>query len=154
MCFSWTSGDARGLGLLFMVCACAGGLRGNRLTWMRGTWGVIWRSAHGPMIPVTRLRRAKAWGRTAHASHHHATRGLPINVYVLYPMLAICALSGRERSREFFDNVSMLMSHVTTFSLSDWLRAKFAALWLVTTWSSPVYYSYTETTFFIDEDKY
>ena len=31
VCFSWTSGDARGLGLLFMVCACAVGLRGNVL---------------------------------------------------------------------------------------------------------------------------
>ena len=31
--------DARGLGLLFMVCACAVGVRGNRLTGMRGTWG-------------------------------------------------------------------------------------------------------------------
>ena len=30
--FSWTFSDARGLGLLFMVCACAVGLRENRLT--------------------------------------------------------------------------------------------------------------------------
>ena len=51
-------------------------------------------------------------------------------------------LIGRERSREFFDDVFMLMSHVTTFSLSDWLRATFAALWLVTDWSSHVYYWY------------
>ena len=55
-------------------------------------------------------------------------RGLPMNAYVLYPMLPICTLIGRERSREFFDDVFMLMSHVTTFSLSDWLRATFAAL--------------------------
>ena len=67
-------------------------------------------------------------------------RGLPMNAYVLYPMLPICTLIGRERSREFFDDVFMLMSHVTTFSLSDWLRATFAALWLVTDWSSHVYY--------------
>ena len=105
VCFSWTSGDARGLGLLFMVCACVVGLRENRLTWMRGTWGLFWWSAHVSTIPFTWLRRAKAWGRTVHASHHHATRGLPINVYVLYPMLPICALIGRERSREFFDDV-------------------------------------------------
>ena len=41
-----------------------------------------------------------------------------------------------------FDDVFMLMSHTTTFSLSDWLRATFAALWLVTDWSSHVYYWY------------
>ena len=70
-------------------------------------------------------------------------RGLPMNAYVLHPMLPICTLIGRERSREFFDDVFMLMSHVTTFSLSDWLRATFAALWLVTEWSSPVYYCCT-----------
>ena len=67
-------------------------------------------------------------------------RGLLMNASVLYPMLPICTLIGRERSREFFDDVFLLMSHVTTFSLSDWLRATFAALWLVTDWSSPVYY--------------
>ena len=122
VCFSWTSGDARGLGLLFMVCACAVGLRGNRLIGMRGIWGVVWRSAHVPTIPLTWLRRAKALGPTAHASYQHATSGVPMNAYVLYPM----------RSREQIDDVFMLMSHVTTFSLSDWLRATFAALWLVT----------------------
>ena len=60
--------DARGLGLLFAVCACAVGLRGNRLTGMRGTWGVVWRSAHVPTIPFTWLRRANAWAPTTHAS--------------------------------------------------------------------------------------
>ena len=45
--------DARGLGLLFVVCACAVGVRGNRLTGMRGTWGVVWLSAHVPTIPFT-----------------------------------------------------------------------------------------------------
>ena len=64
--------DARGLGLLFMVCACAVGLRGNRLTGMRGTWGVVWRSAHVPTIPFTWLRRANAWAPTAHASNYQA----------------------------------------------------------------------------------
>ena len=53
--------DARGLGPLFMVCACAVGLCGNRLTGMRGTWGDNWRSAHVPSIPFTWLRRANAW---------------------------------------------------------------------------------------------
>ena len=64
--------DARGLGLLFMVCACAVGLRGNRLTGTRGTWGVVWRSAHVPTIPFTWLRRANAWALTAHASNYQA----------------------------------------------------------------------------------
>ena len=64
--------DARGLGLLFVVCACAVGLRGNRLTGMRGTWGVVWRSAHVPTIPFTWLRRANAWVPTAHASNYQA----------------------------------------------------------------------------------
>ena len=64
--------DARGLGLLFVVCACAVGLRGNRLTGMRGTWGVVWRSAHVPTIPFTWLRRANAWTPSAHASNYQA----------------------------------------------------------------------------------
>ena len=140
VCFSWTSGDARGLGLLLMVCACAVGLRGNVLIGMRATWGVVWWSAHVPTIPFTWQCRAKALGPTAHASNHHAT----IGVFLWMPMFfTLCSLSARwlvERSREFFDDVFMLMSHVTTFSLSDWLRATFAALWLVTDWSSHVYY--------------
>ena len=84
--------DARGLGLLFMVCACAVGLRGNRLTGMRGTWGVVWRSAHVPTIPFTWLRRAKALGPTAHASNNHAT----IGVFLWMPMFFTpCSLSAR-----------------------------------------------------------
>ena len=55
-----------------MVCACAVGLRGNRLTGTRGTWGVVWRSAHVPTIPFTWLRRANAWTPTAHASNYQA----------------------------------------------------------------------------------
>ena len=64
--------DARGLGLLFMVCACAVGVRGNRLTGMRGVWGVVWWSAHVPTIPFTWLRRANAWVPSAHASNYQA----------------------------------------------------------------------------------
>ena len=63
--------DARGSGAIFVVCAYAVGLRGNRLTGMRGTWGVVWRSAHVPTIPFTWLRRANALGPTAHASNHY-----------------------------------------------------------------------------------
>ena len=52
VCF-FDFGDARGLGLLFVVCACAVGLCGNRLIGTRGTWGVVWRSAHVPTILFT-----------------------------------------------------------------------------------------------------
>ena len=64
--------DARGLGLLFMVCACAVGVRKNRLTGTRETWGVVWRSAHVPTNPFTWLRRANAWTPTVHASNYQA----------------------------------------------------------------------------------
>ena len=70
VCFSWLLG-CEGSGAIFVVCACAVGLRGNGLTGMRGTWGVVWRSAHVPTIPFTWLRRANALGPTAHASNHH-----------------------------------------------------------------------------------
>ena len=65
-------GDARGLGLLFMTCACAVGLRGHRLTGMRGTWGVVWWTAHVPTISFTWLRRANAWTPSAHAFNYQA----------------------------------------------------------------------------------
>ena len=45
--------------------------------------------------PIHVTAQAKALDRTAHASNHHATRGLPMNAYVLYPM----------RSREQIDDV-------------------------------------------------
>ena len=54
-----------------------------------GTWGVFWRSAHVPTIPFTWLRRAKALGRTVHASYLHACMCLPMNACVLYPMPGI-----------------------------------------------------------------
>ena len=125
--------DARGLGLLFVVCACAVGLRGNGLTGMRGTWGVVWRSAHVPTIPFTWLRRAKALGPTAHASYHHATRGLPMNAYVLYPM----------RSREQIDNVPyanqsrdpLKQYFLLSLLRSDWLRPE-VALYSTTEYAS------------------
>ena len=61
-----------GSGAIFVVRACAVGPRGNTLTGMRGTWGVVWRSAHVPTIPITWLRRANALGPTAHASNYQA----------------------------------------------------------------------------------
>ena len=65
-----------------------------------GDLGVVWRSAHVPTVPFTWLRRAKALGQTAHASNHHAARGLPMNAYVLFPMPDSCTLIGLNGSRE------------------------------------------------------
>ena len=75
LCVFLDFGDARGLGPLFMVCACAIALCENRLAGMRGTWEVVWRSAHVPTIPFTWLRKANAWAPTAHASNYQALRG-------------------------------------------------------------------------------
>ena len=70
--------DARGLGLVLSICACAVGLRGHRLTGMRGTWGVVWRSAHVSTISFTWLRRTDASGPTAHASNYQALLSLKL----------------------------------------------------------------------------
>ena len=69
--FSWLWG-CEGSGAIFMVCACAVGLCKNGLPGKRGTWGVVWRSAHVPSIPFTWLRRANAWTPSAHASNYQA----------------------------------------------------------------------------------
>ena len=84
--FFLTFWDARALGLLFVVCACAVGQHGNRLTGMRRTWGVVWRSAHVPTIPFTWLRRANALGPTAHASNHYVNN-------VDLTLVCVCSLS-------------------------------------------------------------
>ena len=75
--FSWLLG-CEGTGAIFMVCACAVGLRGNGLPGMRGTWGDNWRSAHVPTIPFTWLRRANALGPTAHAFNYQALLSLKL----------------------------------------------------------------------------
>ena len=95
VCFSLTSGDARGLGLRLSVCACAVGLGGNRLLWIRGTWGVVWRFAHVPMIPITWLRRTNVWGRTAHASRllPGSTRYVHKNYVNYVDQTLVCACS-------------------------------------------------------------
>ena len=127
VCFSWTSGDARGLGLLFMVCACAVGLGGNVLIGMRGTWGVVWRSAHVLTIPFTWLRRAKALSPTAHASNHHAT----IGVFLWMRMFFI-----PWGHVKFHDHIWALwrqLGHMTYMLDSDWLK-KFL---LRSDWSIP-----------------
>ena len=112
--FSWTSGDARGLGLLFMVCARAVGLRGNVLIGMRGTWGVVWRSAHLPTVPFTWLRRAKALGPTAHASYQHATIGVFLWMRMFYSPCQTAARLLVERGHvNKLMTYPMLMSHVT-----------------------------------------
>ena len=138
VCFSWLLGDARGLGLLFVVCACAVGLRGNRLTGMRGTWGVVWRSAHVPTIPFTWLRRANALGPTAHASNYQALLSIKL-----------CEQCGSNSCvRVFFipwghvNNHDHIWAVVTSMGSPD-LNARFwlvetisAALWLVRTYCS------------------
>ena len=134
--------DARGLGLLFVVCACAVGLRGNRLTGMRGTWGVVWRSAHVPMIPFTWLRRANALGPTTHASNYQALLSTKL-----------CKECGFNPCvRVFFilwghvNNHDHIWAFVTSMG-SHGLNARFwlvetksAALWLVTDPCSPYDY--------------
>ena len=130
--------DARGLGLLFVVCACAVGLRGNRLTGMRGTWGVVWRSAHVPTIPFTWLRRANALGPTAHASNYQALLSIKL-----------CKQCGSNSCVRVFiipwghvNNHDHIWAFVTSMGSPDlnarfWLVEKIsAALWLVTSGSS------------------
>ena len=68
--FSMTSGDARGLGLLLNVGACAVGLCGNALIWLRGTWGVF-----GWSVPWGELRMSP-----------HSTHCQILGVHVLFPM--------------------------------------------------------------------
>ena len=114
--FSWTSGDARGLGLLFMVCACAVGLRGNVLIGMRGTWGVVWRSAHVSTIPFTWLRRAKALGPTAHASNHHATIGVFLWMRVFFTPW------GHVNFHDHIWAFQRHLGHMTYMLDSDWLK--------------------------------
>ena len=121
-----------------MVCACAVGLRGNRLTGMRGTWGVVWRSAHVPTIPFTWLRRANALGPTAHASNYQALLSIKL-----------CEQCGSNSCvRVFFipwghvDNHAHIWAFVTSMGSHGlnarfWLAEKiFAALWLVATCST------------------
>ena len=115
VCFSWTSGDARGLGLLFMVCACAVGLRGNVLIGMRGTWGVVWWSAHVSTMPFTWLRRAKAFDPTAHASYQHAT----IGVFLQMPMFFFPL--GHVNMMPIFGTHLRHFGHVGLMLDSDWL---------------------------------
>ena len=126
-CFSWTSGDARGLGLLFMVCACAIGLGGNVLIGMRGTWGVVWQSAHVPTIPFTQTAQSKSLGpHCACVQPLHHYRGLPMNAYVHYPM----------GSRGFsWPNIGIVTSNGSPdLNARFWLVDKIcAALWLVGT---------------------
>ena len=130
-----------------MVCACAVGLRGNRLTGMRGTWGVVWRSAHVPTIPFTWLRRANALGPTAHASNYQALLSIKL-----------CEQCGSNSCvRVFFipwghvDNHDHIWAFVTSMGSPDlnarfWLVEKIsAALWLVSPYCSQYDYSRAKT---------
>ena len=116
--------DARGLGLLFVIYACAVGLRGNRLTSMRGTWGVVWRSAHVPTIPFTWLRRANAWTPSAHASNYQALLSIKL--------CQECRFNSCVRvffipmgSRGLKQWVVTSISHMVQILDSDWSRENF-----------------------------
>ena len=117
--------DVRGLGLLFVVCACAVGLRGNRLTGMRGTWGVVWRSAHVPTIPFTWLRRANALVPTAHASNYQALLSIkPCKQCRSHSCVRVFFIP--MGSREFYDHIWALwrhISHMGEMRDSDWSRS-------------------------------
>ena len=98
-----------------MVCACAVGLRGNVLIGMRGTWGVVWRSAHVSTIPFVTVQGKSLGPNCACVQPPRHYRGLPMNACVLYPM----------RSREFYDHIWALkrhLGHMTYMLDSDWLK--------------------------------
>ena len=124
LCVFLDFGDARGLGLLFMTCACAVGLRGHRLTGMWGTWGVVGWTAHVPTIPFTWLRRANAWTPSAHASNYQALFSLKL--------CQACGFNSCVRvffiprgSREFYDHIWAMWrhkSHMGEMRDSDWSR--------------------------------
>ena len=140
--FSWLWG-CEGSGAIFMVCACAVGLCGNGLPGMRGTWGVVRRSAHVPTILFTWLRRVNAWTPSAHASNYQAL--LSIKLCKQYRFNS-CV-------RVFFIPMGSRVKPCPNMGICDvnkshgwnarfWLVEKnFAALWLVTDQCSPYYYS-------------
>ena len=100
--------------------------------WVRGTWGVFWRSAHVPAIPFMWLHRVQALGSTAHASPLHAGIKL-LRVHVLFPM----------GSREFLCPNMGIVTSMWSHGRYDWfwlVKTKCAALWLATTTLSLMYY--------------
>ena len=146
LCVFLDFGDARGLGLLFMTCACAVGLRGHRLTGMWGTWGVVGWTAHVPTIPFTWLRRANAWTPSAHASNYQA----------LFSLKLCQACRFNSCVRVFFipwghvSNHAQIWANVTSISHmgemrdSDWSRRNL----LRSDWSGPrvaMYTTYLDT---------
>ena len=116
--------DARGLGLLFVVCACAVGLCGNRLPGMQGTWGDNWRSAHVPTIPFTWLRRVNAWAPIAHASNYQALLSIKLckqcrfNFYVWVFFIPWGHVSNHAQIWAFVTSIS----HMGEMRDSDWSR--------------------------------
>ena len=114
--------DARGLGLLFVVCACAVGLRGNRLPGMREVWGDNWRSAHVPTIPFTWLRRANAWALTAHASNYQALLSTKLCKQCGFnSCVRVFFIPWRSRGKKQW--VVTSISHMGQMRDSDWSRA-------------------------------
>ena len=115
--------DARGLGLLFVIYACAVGLCGNRLTSMRGTWGVVWRSAHVPTIPFTWLRRANALDPTTHAFNYQALLSIKTMPRMWIQLLCACVLYSYG-SRGLKQWLWRHKSHMGEMRDSDWSRPK------------------------------
>ena len=113
--------DARGLGLLFVVCACAVGVHGNRLIGTRGTWGVVWRSAHVPTIPFTWLRRANAWTPSAHASIYQALLSIKLCKQCRFNS-CVCVFFIPMGSRGLKQWVVTSISHMGEMRDSDWSR--------------------------------
>ena len=134
LCVFLDFGDARGLGLLFMTCACAVGLREHRFTSMRGTWGVVWWTAHVPTISFTWLRRANAWTPLRMRS---TTRLFSLKLCQTCRFNYLCAsVLYCMGSREFYDQIWAMwrhISHMGEMHDSDWSRQ----ILLRSDWSGP-----------------
>ena len=141
--FSWLWG-CEGSGAIFIVCACAVGLCGNGLPGMRGTWGVVWRSAHVPMIPFTWLRRANAWTPSAHASNYQALLSIKTMQTIQIQLLCACVLYSYGVTWILWPYMGIVTSPKSHgWNARFWLvESKFPALWLVTDYCSHVYYSW------------
>ena len=127
VCFSWTSGDVRGLGLLFHGLRMRSGSRrkcAHRNAGDLGSSLAVWACAYDPIHVTAQGKRLGPHCACVQSPRHY--RGLPMNACVLYPM----------GSREFS---CPYMGIVTSNESPDlyarfWLVEKiFATLWLVTT---------------------
>ena len=143
--FSWLWG-CEGSGTIFMTCACAVGLCGNGLPGMRGTWGVVWRSAHVPSILFTWLRRVNAWTPSAHASNYQALLSIKLCEKCRFNSCVrvfFIPMGSRVKSCPNMGICDVNKSHGPNTQF--WLVEKiFAALWLVTPQRGHIHYSGTK----------